>query len=166
MGNFTFWEQIEDSYSPPCRCWCPQHFKINSQLDLNIRSESAWIVKCAVQWIFTIEHTHRRNALIRRQNTASTLEIYLMLPSNHHSPDYPHPEKVKLSWFLIQFIWLIWELNINAVIHYHSFMPSFLYSILCLWNLSTLLHVDTKHSFHSCVAWIYQNLFIHLTGFT
>ena len=36
--------------------------------------------KCAVQRIFTIEHTHRTNALIRRQNTASALEIYLMLP--------------------------------------------------------------------------------------
>lgn len=41
-GNFTCWEQIEDSYAPLCRCWCPQHFKINSQLDLNIHSESAW----------------------------------------------------------------------------------------------------------------------------
>lgn len=53
--------------------------------------------KCAVQRIFTIEHTHRTNALIRRQNTASALEIYLMLPSNHHSPDHPDPEKAKLS---------------------------------------------------------------------
>lgn len=158
MGNFTCWEQTEDSYSPPCRCWYPQHFKINSQFALNIRSESAWILSVQFNEFSPLNITHRTNALIRRQNTANTLEIYLMLPSNHHSPDHLHPEKVKLSWFLIQLIWSIWELNINAVIHYHSFMPSFLYSILCLWNLSTLLHVDTKHAFHSCIAFHCMNI--------
>ena len=115
--------------------------------------------KCAVQWIVTIEHTHRKNECLDQETEHCQCPRNLPYAS-FQSPLSRPPRPWKGKTVLISNTIHLINLGIQHKCC-HSllfFMPSFLYSVLCLWNRSTLLHVDTKHSFHSCVAFYCMNI--------